>query len=80
VTVRLINRRQQHRDRSLDTLVLACGLADRASAPVLLFDPDPLYGPRLRASTAQTLVHATQVLVEVFGIRLRRHSVDSWGT
>jgi hypothetical protein len=80
VKVLLRDRLQPHRDRSLDHLVLDCGLADRASAPVPRFDPDTLDGRRLIASLAQTLGQVTQVLVEVFGLRLRRHSVDSWGT
>ena len=50
--VLLVNRFQQHRYRSLDNLVLERRLADRASAPVLLLDPDALHGRGLVAPTA----------------------------
>ena len=68
--VLLVDRFQQHRHRSLDDLVLERRLADRALSPVVLLDPDALYGRRLVASTAQTLVQVAQVLVEVLGILL----------
>ena len=80
VEVLLVDRFQQHRYRSLDNLVLERRLANRALAPVLLLDPDALHGHCLIASAAQTLMQVVQVLVEVFGILLRRHPIDPWGT
>src|SRR5262245_19097183 len=44
VEVLLVDRFEQHRDRSLDNLVLEHWLADRALAPVVLLDPDTLHG------------------------------------
>jgi hypothetical protein len=76
----LVDRFQQHRYRSLDDLVLERRLADRALAPIVLLDPDPLYGRCLIASTAETRVQVGQVLIEVFGIALRRDPVDPRST
>jgi hypothetical protein len=60
-------------------LVLERRRADRALAPVVLLDPDTLHGRCLIASTAETLLQVAQVLVEVFGIGLRRDPVNPWG-
>jgi hypothetical protein len=73
----LVNRFQPHRPRSLDHLVLERGLPDRALPPVVLLDPDAVYGRRLGASPTETRVPGGQILVEVFGIRLGRHSVET---
>src|SRR5262245_34328128 len=78
--VLLGDRFQQHRHRSLDNLILECGCADWALTPVLLLDPDALDGRGLVASAAQTFMQVTQVLVKVFGVRLRCHPVNPWGT
>src|SRR6266702_7110206 len=78
VEVLLVDRFQQHRHRSLDDFVLERRLADRALAPVVLLDPDTLHGRCLIASTAETLMQVAQVLVEVFGIGLRRYPVNPW--
>jgi hypothetical protein len=78
--VLLIDRFQQHRHRSLDNLILEGGCAEGALTPVLLLDPDALDGRGLVASAAQTLMQVPQVLVQVFGIRRRRHPVNPWGT
>src|SRR5215813_15594875 len=79
VEVLLVDRFQQHRDRSLDNLVLARRLANWALAPIVLLDPDALHGRCLIASTAETLMQVAQVLVEVFGIGLRRYPVNPGG-
>ena len=79
VEVLLVDRFSPHRYRSLDHLVLERRLADRALAPVVLRDPDTLHGRGLRASTTETLLQVAQVLVEVFGIGLRRDPVNPWG-
>ena len=77
VKVLFVDRFQQHHYRALDNLVLERGLADRAPAPVVLLDPDPLYGRRLVASTAQTLAQVAQVVVEVLGIHVGRHPINA---
>ena len=53
---------------------------DRALLPVLRLDPDAFHGPGLGASAAQTLLPVVEVLVEVFGLRWRRHPIDPRGT
>src|SRR6266545_7621101 len=78
--VLLVDRFEQHRYRSLDALILERGFADWTLTPVLLFDPNALDGRCLRASTAQTLMQIAQILVKVFGIRLRCDPVNSRGT
>jgi hypothetical protein len=78
--VLLVDRFQQPHHCSLDDLVLERRLANRALPPVILLDPHPRYGYCLIASTAQTLMQVVQVLVEVLGIHLGRHSVDARGT
>src|SRR5262249_22876988 len=80
VEVVRVDRFQQHRHRSLDYLVLERRLTDRALAPLVLLDPDALHRRCLIASTAETLMQVAQVLVEVCGISLCRHPIDSWGT
>src|SRR5512145_3249720 len=75
--VLLVDRFQHHHHRSLDDLVLERRLANRALPPIILLDPYPLYGDRLLAATAQTLVQVGPVLVEGLGIPLGRHSVDA---
>src|SRR5262249_53877983 len=80
VEVLLVDRFQQHRDSSLNNLVLERRLANWALAPVILLDPDALHGCCLIASTAETLIQVMQVLVEVLGIALRRDPIDPWGT
>lgn len=77
--VRRIERFQPHRHRSLDPLVLARRLADRTLSPIVLFQPDPLSGWGLGAPTAQAFLAVTPMLVEVFGIRLRRYPVAPRG-
>src|SRR5262249_18505244 len=78
VEVLLVDRFQQHRYRSLNNLVLERRLANRALAPVVLLDPDALHRCCLIASTAETLIQVTQVLVEGLGIALRRDPIDPW--
>ena len=78
--VLLVDRFQQHRHCSLDDLVLERRFPDRALLPVLLLDPDAFHGHCLVASAAQTLMQVVQVLVEVFGILLRRHPIDPRST
>jgi hypothetical protein len=77
--VLLIDRFQQHRHRSLDNLVLKRGLADRASASIVLLDPYTLDGRGLVHPAAQALVQVPQVLFEVFGIHLCRDPVNPRG-
>jgi len=79
VEVLRVDRFSQQRYRSLDNLVLERRLADRALAPVVLLDPDTLHGRCLIASPTETLMQVAQVLVEVFGIGLRRYPVNPWG-
>jgi hypothetical protein len=76
----LVDRFQQHRSRSLDQLLLKGRLADRTLSPIVLFEPDALYWGRLVAPAAQALVQVAQILVEVFGVFLRRHPIDPRGT
>jgi len=64
----------------LDNLVLERRLPDRTLTPVILFNPDPLDGRCLVAAMAESLVQVAPVLVEVFGIVLRRHPIDPCGT
>ena len=78
--VLLGERFQQHRHRSLDDLILERGFADWALTPVVLLDPDALDGRCLGASAAQTLMQVAQILVQVFGLRLRCDPVNAWGT
>src|SRR5712691_10944694 len=75
----LVDRFQQHRHCALDDRVLARRCPDRALLPVLLLAPDACPGPCLGASAAQTLMQVVEVLVEVFGILLRRHPIDPRG-
>src|SRR6266446_6678110 len=80
VEVLLVNRFQPHRHRSLDDFVLERRLPNRTRLSVLLLDPDAFHGRCLGASAVQSLVQVVQVLVKVFGILLRRHSIDPRGT
>jgi len=75
-----VDRFEQHRYRSLDDLSLARGCADWALTPVFLLDPDALDGRCLGASAAQTLMQIAQILVKVFGLRLRCDPVNARGT
>jgi hypothetical protein len=78
--VLLVDRFEQHHYRSLDDLILERGFADGTLTPVVLLDPDALDGRCLVASAAQTLMQVAQILVKVFGIRLRCHPVNARGT
>src|SRR5215470_17608020 len=78
--VLLVDRFQQHHDRSLDDLILERGFADWTLTPVFLLDPDTLDGRGLVASAAQARMQIAQILVEVFGIRLRCDPVNARGT
>jgi hypothetical protein len=77
--VLLIDRFQQHRHRSLDNLVLKRGLADRASASIILLDPHTLDWRCLVHPAAESLVEVPQVLFEAFGIHLCRDPVKPCG-
>src|SRR5919108_838696 len=77
--VLLIDRCQQHRPRSLDNLVLKRGLADRASASIVLLDPHTLDRRCLVRPAAESLVEVPQVLFEAFGILLCRDPVNPRG-
>jgi hypothetical protein len=79
VEVVLVDRFQQHRSRSLDQRILTCRLADRTLSPIVLFEPDALDWGRLVAPAAQALVQVAPMLVEVFGVFLRRHPIDPRG-
>src|SRR5689334_11664534 len=78
--VLLVDRFEQHRYRSLDDLILERGFADGTLTPVFLLDPDALDGRCLIASAAQSLMQIAQILVKVFGIRLRCDPVNARGT
>jgi hypothetical protein len=75
----LVDRFQQHHHRSLNDFIFEGRLPDRSLFPVVLFELDAFDWRRLIASASQALVQVTQVLVEVFGILLRRHPIDPWG-
>jgi len=77
VKVLLVDGFPQPRDRALDHLVLARGLADRAPAPVVRLEPDPRSRRRLVASPAQTLVQVAPVGVEGLGLPVGRHPIDA---
>jgi hypothetical protein len=72
-------RFEQQRDRSLDALLLERGCADGTLTPGFLRDPAALDGRCLGASAAQTLMPSAQLLVKVFGIRLRCAPVKARG-
>jgi hypothetical protein len=79
VKILLVDRFQQHGHRSLDDLVLEGGLANWTSSPIICLDPDTLDGRCLVRSAAQSLVQVPQVLFEMFGVPLGRHSVNACG-
>jgi hypothetical protein len=64
----------------LDHRVLERRLANRTLLPIVFFDPDALHERCLVASAAPALVQVAPVLVEVFGLCLRRYPIDPWGT
>src|SRR5262245_27133014 len=78
--VLLVDRFEQPHDRSLDDLIFERGFANGALTPVFLLDPDALDRRCLVASAAQTRMQVAQVLVKVFGIRLRCDPVNARGT
>jgi hypothetical protein len=78
--VLLVDRFEQHHDRSLAALSLARGCADGALTPVFLLAPAALDGRGLVASAAQTRMQVAQVLVKVFGLRLRCDPGNARGT
>jgi hypothetical protein len=75
-----VERFEPHHYRSLDDLILERGCADRALTPVFLLEPAALAGRGLVASAAQTRMQIAQILVKVFGIRLRCAPVNARGT
>lgn len=56
------------------------GLAYQTLTSVVLLTPDALDGGGLRTTAAEALVPVVQLLVAVFGLRLRRHPIDACGT
>jgi len=74
----LIDGFQQHRYRSLDTLVLTRRRPNRTLPPISLVEPDTLDRRGLVAPAPQALVAVVAVLVEVCRVLLRRNPVDAW--
>jgi hypothetical protein len=61
--------------RSLDQRVLAAGVASRPLLPIVLLDPDPCNGRRLRPILAPPLVEVPAVVVQVLRLLLGRDLV-----
>jgi hypothetical protein len=70
---------QEHHHRPLDDLVLKAGFPYGPLLSAFLLDPHPLDGRRHLPIIAEPLMQVPQMLVQVFGVLLRRDLVHAWG-
>jgi len=76
----LDDRLHAHHHCPLDDLVLTAGLASGPLLPPFLRDPYPFDRRRHVPIAPQPLMQVPEVLVQVFGVRLRCDLVHAWST
>src|SRR3990172_11731756 len=77
IKVLLVYGFQYHRCRTLNDFVLDHEFANRTLTAVVFIEPDPFDRGGTVVSRVESLVEVAQVIVQVFGVFLHRHVVNS---